>query len=260
MSNYDLQKKLINGFWLITKMMRFNSKNILVIMLFMLIPVTVFAQKEVRKNIRKGNKEYKEQKFSEAAEYFEKAVEGNPNSKEANYNLGNTLYRQKEWDKAIEQYNQSNALEQEDPLRVSEGMHNIGNAMLQKKQLKESMEAYKIALRLNPADNEARYNLAVVQKMIQDQEQQSEGEDDQEQQNQEQDQQQNQQNQPQPPQNQEKKPEQPEEPEQMSRDNARQLLQAIEQDEKETQEKVQQIRAQEREEKAEDNRRRNKNW
>ena len=46
----------------------------------------------------------------------------------------------------------------------------------------------------------------------------------------------------------------------MSRDNARQLLQAIEQDEKETQEKVQQIRAQEREEKAEDNRRRNKNW
>ena len=68
----------------------------------MLISVTVSAQKDVRKNIRKGNKEYKEQKFSEAADYFSKAVEGNPNSQEANYNLGNTLYRQKEWDKAIE--------------------------------------------------------------------------------------------------------------------------------------------------------------
>ncbi|HHU42414.1 MAG TPA: tetratricopeptide repeat protein [Fermentimonas caenicola] len=226
----------------------------------MLISVTVSAQKDVRKNIRKGNKEYKEQKFSEAADYFSKAVEGNPNSQEANYNLGNTLYRQKEWDKAIEQYNQSNALEQENPIKVSAGMHNIGNAMLQKKQLKESMEAYKMALRLNPQDDEARYNLAVVQKMIQDEEQQSDGENDQEQQEQEQDQQQNQQNQPQPPQDQEKRAEQPQEPEQMSRDNARQLLQAIEQDERETQEKVQQIKAQEREEQAEENRRRNKNW
>lgn len=30
------------------------------------------------------------------------------------------------------------------------------------------MDAYKMALRLNPEDEEARYNLAVVQKMIQD--------------------------------------------------------------------------------------------
>jgi tetratricopeptide (TPR) repeat protein len=110
--------------------MRLDLRYILVFLIMMLISVTVSAQKDVRKNIRKGNKEYKEQKFSEAADYFSKAVEGNPNSQEANYNLGNTLYRQKEWDKAIEQYNQSNALEQENPIKVSAGMHNIGNAML----------------------------------------------------------------------------------------------------------------------------------
>src|SRR5690554_4228850 len=241
-------------------MMRFNSKNILVIMLFMLIPVTVFAQKEVRKNIRKGNKEYKEQKFSEAADYYGRAVEGNPNSKEANYNLGNTLYRQKEWDRAIEQYNQSNALELENPLRVSEGMHNIGNSMLRKKQLKESMEAYKMALRLNPGDEETRYNLAVVQKMIQDEEQEQDPDDGDDQEDQQQDQEQQEQETPQTPPDQEKRPEQPEGPEQMSRDNARQLLQAIEQDERETQEKVQEMKAREREERAEDIRRRNKNW
>ncbi len=230
------------------------------LLLLTLLPLSVSAQKEVRKNIRKGNKEYNQQKYSEATAFYENAVKGNPSSKEANFNLGNTLYKQKEWDKSVEKYNHFISLEQDNPAEASAGWHNIGNAMLQKKELQKSMEAYKMALRLNPEDEETRYNLAVVQKMIQDQDQQDQGEGEQEQQ--QQDQQNNdQQNQtPQNQQDQEKKAEQSEQPEQMSRDNARQLLQAIEQDEQQTQEKVQQIKAQEREEQAENNRRNNKNW
>ncbi len=231
------------------------------LLLLTLLPLSVSAQKEVRKNIRKGNKEYNQQKYSEATAFYENAVKGNPSSKEANFNLGNTLYKQKEWDKSVEKYNHFISLEQDNPAEASAGWHNIGNAMLQKKELQKSMEAYKMALRLNPEDEETRYNLAVVQKMIQDQDQQDQGEGEQEQQQQEQQQNNDQQNQsPQNQQDQEKKAEQSEQPEQMSRDNARQLLQAIEQDEQQTQEKVQQIKAQEREEQAENNRRNNKNW
>ena len=220
------------------------------------IPFSAMAQKEVRRNIRKGNKVYEQQKFSEAAGFYSKAAEENPESREAIFNLGNTLYRQKEWDKAAEQYQHFVALEQEDPMEASAGWHNTGNTLLQKKELQQSMEAYKMALRLNPQDDETRYNLAVVQKMIQDQEEE-EQEQDQQQDEEEQDQQQDQQ-----PQNQQQdqRAEQPDQPEQMSRDNARQLLQAIEQDEQQTQEKVQQIKAEEREQKAEDNRRHNRNW
>src|SRR5690606_9665159 len=156
--------------------------------------------------------------------------------------------------KSAESYQQYLSIEKENPKRISAAWHNIGNALLQKKELEKSMEAYKMALRINPEDDETRYNLAVVQKMIQDQEQ--EQEEQQQQQQQEEQQQPDQQNNPDQP----KKPEESPEPEQMSRDNARQLLQAIEQDERETQEKVQQIKAQEREEQAEENRRRNKNW
>ena len=236
-------------------------KYCLFMLMMVLIPLSVTAQKDVRKNIRKGNKVYSEQKYSDAASFYEKAVEENPSSKEANFNLGNTLYKQKEWDSTIEQYNHFISLEQENPLEAAAGWHNIGNAMLQKKELQKSMEAYKMALRLNPQDNETRYNLATVQKMIQDEEdQQDQGEGEQEQQEQEQEQQQDQQPQQQNPQDQEQRAEQPDQPEQMSRDNARQLLQAIEQDEQQTQEKVQQIKAQEREQQAEDNKRKNKNW
>ena len=240
--------------------MQMFLKYILIGLMLGLIPISASAQKEVRKNIRKGNKEYKLQKYSEAATLYKKAIEENPTSQAANYNLGNTLYNQKEWDKAIEYYNNFNSLEQEEPLNISSGMHNIGNAMLRKKELNDAMEAYKMALRLNPQDDETRYNLAIVQKMIQDEEQQQEdGEDDQEEQQQEEQDQQQQQS-PQNQQDQEKRAEQQDGPEQMSRDNARALLQAIEQDERETQEKVNQIKAQEREEQAENNKRHNKNW
>ena len=228
-------------------------------LMMVVMPLSVAAQKEVRKNIRKGNSVYGKQKYSEAATFYQHAVEENPSSKEAHFNLGNTSYRQKEWDKSMEQYNHFISLEQENPLEAAAGWHNIGNAMLQKKELQKSMEAYKMALRLNPQDNETRYNLATVQKMIQDQEDQqdqSEGEQEQEQQEQQE------QQQPQQPQdqNKEQRAEQPDQPEQMSRDNARQLLQAIEQDEQQTQEKVHQIKAQEREQQADDNKRKNKNW
>lgn len=244
-------------------MKRFVAKYCLMLLLTALLPLSASAQKEVRKNIRNGNKEYNQQKFSEASAFYEQAVKENPSSKEANFNLANTFYKKKEWDKSIEQYNHFISLEQEHPEEAAAGWHNVGNAMLQKKELQKSMEAYKMALRLNPQDDETRYNLAVVQKMIQDkaQNQQDQGEGEQEQEQQEQQQNQDQQNQsPQNQQDQEKKAEQSDQPEQMSRDNARQLLQAIEQDEQQTQEKVQQIKAQEREEQAENNRRNNKNW
>src|SRR5690606_19376075 len=139
--------------------------------------------------------------------------------------LGNTLYNQKDWDKALESYSAYNSLEKENPLNIAAGMHNIGNSTLRKKALEGAMEAYKIALRLNPEDNETRYNLAVVQKMLKDQEQQQDdGQDNQEEKEQEEQDQQQQQT-PQNQQDQEKRAEEPEGPEQMSRDNARALLQ-----------------------------------
>lgn len=223
--------------------------------LLLLIPISVSAQKDVRKNVRKGNRAYNKQKFDDAYNFYDKAIQEDPASKEAIFNMGNTLYRQKEWDEAIKHLQRYVELENEDPIKMSAAWHNIGNALLQKKELQKSMEAYKMALRLNPQDDEARYNLAVVQKLIQDNQQEQEQ---QQQQEQNQDQQQDQQNQQQ--QDQQQRPEEPEEPEQMSRSNAQQILQAIEQDERETQEKVQKMQAEERKKQAEENRRRNKNW
>lgn len=231
----------------------------LIILLISLLSVfSLSAQQAVRKNIKHGNRSYNEQKYEQAAQKYEEAIRLDPNALEANFNLANTLYRQNEWDKSIEQQNHYLLIEKDDIQKASSGWHNIGNAMLHKKELQKSMEAYKMALRMNPEDDEARYNLAVVQKMINDEEQEQEDE-----QQQEQDKDQKQDDQPESPEQQQdkkKKPEEQTEPEQMSRDNAKQILQAIEQDEKETQKRLNEMKAEERKQKAEENRRQNKDW
>ena len=229
----------------------------IILLISLLTVFPIFAQKAVRKNIRQGNKSYNEQKYEQAANHYEEALKINPNALEPNFNLGNTYYRQNEWDKSIEQQNHYLLLEKENPQKLASGWHNIGNALLHKKDLEKSMEAYKNALRMNPEDDETRYNLAVVQKMIKDNEEEQEQEE-----QQEQNKDQNDGDQQQPPEQQDKpkKPEEQTEPEQMSRDNARQILQAIEQDEKETQERLNEMKAEERRQKAQENRRQNKDW
>lgn len=232
--------------------------KIIILLISLLSVVSLSAQKAVRKNIKQGNRSYNEQKYEKAAKKYEEAIKINPHALEANFNLGNTLYKQNEWDKSIEQQNHYLLLEKENEQEIAASWHNIGNALLHKKELQKSMEAYKMALRINPDDDETRYNLAVVQKMINDEEE----EQDQDQQ-QEQDKDKKDDNQPQSPdqqQNQKKKPEEQTEPEQMSRDNANQILQAIEQDEKETQKRLNEMKAEERKQKAEENRRQNKDW
>lgn len=229
----------------------------LIILLISLLSVfTLTAQKAMRKNVKQGNRSYNEQKYEQAATKFEEAIKIDPNAPEANYNLGNTLYRQREWDKSIEQQQHYQLIEKENEQQVAASWHNIGNALLHKKDLQNSMEAYKMALRINPEDDEARYNLAVVQKMINDEEEEQENQ-------QEQDKDQKEDNQPESPdqqQDKKKKPEEQTEPEQMSRDNANQILQAIEQDEKETQKRLNEMKAEERKQKAEENKRQNKDW
>ena len=213
----------------------------------LLAGASAFAQKAERKQVREGNDLYKTEKYTEAEIAYRKALDVNPRSTEGTYNLGNSLYKQQKFDEAAEQYQLlagQEAKMRETPegrARLAEVYHNIGNIGMQKKEYAQSVEAYKQSLRLNPADDETRYNLALAQKLLNDQQQnQDQNQNQQNQEQQEQNQEQQQQQQPQQPDNQkqDKTQEQPQPEEQMSRDNAQQMLDALLQDEKDTQEKV----------------------
>lgn len=197
--------------------------------------VHVWGQKKERINIRKGNKLFADSTFVEAETRYRLALDINPNSAIARYNLGNTLLSQNKPQEAMEQFTTASQLEKEKS-KQAQIFHNMGVIHHQGNDYAKAIEAYKEALRRNPADDETRYNLVLAQKKLKEQQQQQ--------------QQQNQQEQQKENQNQEKQKGQEKEQQdnkqqtkndsksQMSKENAEQLLRSVLQDEKNVQDKV----------------------
>ena len=260
---------LLVDFMTLDRKNRIFRKVKLFSLILLLCSGSVFAQKAERKNIREGNNLYQNEKFTEAEIAYRKSLEVNPRSSEGTYNLGNALYKQKKFPEAAEQYQliagQAEKMVEtpEGKARLAEIFHNVGNIGMQNKEYAKSVEAYKQSLRLNPKDDETRYNLALAQKLLQDQQNQQnedqnqdQNEDKKEDQDKQDQQQQNQdQQQQQDDKKQDKTQEQQQQNEQMSKDNAQQMLDAFLQDEKDTQEKVKKAQAQQQQ-----RRRTDKEW
>ena len=240
-------------------------KNILLF----LLTVAAFSssvaaqQKSDRSYIRSGNKNYNDSIFDQAEIKYRKALEANPRSADAMYNLGNTLIRvvnqkgesmsQEDLEKyakeVVEQYNTSASIET-DKGKLAEIYHNMGDMLYLTQNYAESVEAFKKSLRNNPNDDETRYNLAKALYMLRNQQnqqqrdQQQDQQQDEQQDQQQQDQQQQQQEQEQQQQQQDAQEQPAKKSEDISEENAEQILQALMQDEKDLQEKIQRMQQQ----------------
>ena len=193
--------------------MRMLKMKYILFAAFLLSAAGVSAQKAERDYIRKGNRLFNDSVFVDAEVNYRKALEVNPKSAVSMYNLGNTLSQQQKFQEAMEQYD----------------------------------SASKMSLRNNPADHETRYNLALAQKMLKDQQNQQDQDQNQDQNKDQQQKQDQKQDQNKDKQNDQKKDDQkdqqqPPKPEkqdnQMSKENAEQLLNSVMQDEKDVQDKV----------------------
>ena len=200
----------------------------------LLVAITASAQTD-RQYIREGNKQFRVGQYDKAEVSYRKAVEKNPKNPQAAYNLGNALMAQKKDSSAVQQFEQATRIET-NPLRKAAAYHNMGVICQTHKMYGEAIEAYKNALRLNPNDDETRYNLVLCkkqkQKQDQNQQQNQNNKDDKKKDNQKKDDQKDQ--------NKDKKDDkqQQQQKPQMSKDNAEQLLNAAIQNEKMTQDKM----------------------
>lgn len=214
------------------------KKYIGTLLLLLLATTSAFAQKAERDYIRKGNRAYKDSVYVDAEVNYRKALEANPKSTVSMFNLGNTLLQQNKVQEAMEQYVGAARVEK-DKMNLAQIYHNMGVIFHAQKDYAKAVEAYKVSLRNNPKDDETRYNLALAQKMLKDQQQnqQNQNQDQSQQEQQKNQDQQSQQNQQQDQQQQQ--PQQQENNEdQMSKENAEQLLNSVMQDEREVQDKV----------------------
>ena len=201
----------------------------------LLVALTASAQTD-RQYIREGNKQFRLGQYDKAEVSYRKAVEKNPKNPQAAYNLGNALMAQKKDSAAVQQFEQSARMEA-NPLRKSAAYHNMGVICQTHKMYDDAIEAYKNSLRLNPNDDETRYNLVLCKhlKKKQDdkQKQNQQNKDDQKNKDDKKDDQKDQKQ----DKKDDKQQEQQQKP-QMSKDNAEQLLNAAIQNEKMTQDKM----------------------
>ena len=212
-------------------------KRFITILSLVLIPYSLlFAQREAG-DVRKGNREYRKQNFTEAEVNYRRGLEANKDSYEAHYNLGDALFKQDKYADAQAEFETAAKMldKKADKSRYAKAMHNIGNCNFAQQQYDKAVAAYQESLRANPKDNDTRYNLVKAMEMLQQQQQQQQNQ----QQNQDQQQQQQQQQEQNQDQQQQQQEQQQQSEDQMDKETAEQILQALEQDEQDTQEKMQ---------------------
>ena len=212
----------------------FGTKKIATVCL-LLIAVAAQAQTD-RQYVRQGNKLFQKGDFEHAEVAYAKAIEKNEKNPQAHYNLGNALMAQRKDSAAVVQFQAAGQLET-NPLRKSQAYHNIGVVCQQNKLYGDAIEAYKQALRLNPNDDETRYNLALCKHEKQKQDQNQQNQNQNQQNKDDQQKKDNQDKQEQKQQDQDKQKQQEQKP-QMSKENAEQLLNAAMQQEKQTQKRM----------------------
>ncbi|MBN1447445.1 MAG: tetratricopeptide repeat protein [Bacteroidetes bacterium] len=254
--------------------------------------MTATAQ-SYRSTVNEGNEYYREEEYDRARELYEQAAATEAERPESHFNIGNAAYRTEDIQKALEAYEKA-GMRVRDKATLARTLYNAGNtflkaadegkehpalqqaagaqgADLREQAYRQAIEWYKKALKLDPTDEDARYNLTYARKKLDELQQQQQNQDqnkdqqqkqkdqdkEQDQQNQDKNrdeeqqkkdqqdqQQQQQQNQKDQDQEQKAKPEQqqskPKEEPQMSKQQAEQILRALERQEKELQKKKRQ--------------------
>ena len=153
--------------------------------------------------LRKGNEAYNGGKPLEATNYYSKSLKEKPDYFKANFNLGDALYKTAElikagkitppnkkmtpdsaanlvYDQAAQQFEVvAKSISNADT--IQRAWHNYGNSKLKQKSFEDAILGYKKALKLNPRDEDTRYNLAYAQRELkkqQDQQKKNEKKDD----------------------------------------------------------------------------------
>lgn len=217
-----------------------------------LAPVLAFSQ-SARDKVAEGNELFTEEKFDEANNKYRDALLDDPESAEIHFNIGATQYKKKKYEEAIGEFEKS--LSTDDILLQSKNYYNMGNTLYRMGKLPEAILAYTQALKYNPDDVDAKYNLEYVRKKLKDeadkqqqqqndqqqqqqqqqQEQQQQGDENKDEQEKEQQQQQQEQQQEQEQQEEQQQQAQQQDQEKMSKEDAERILNALKNDEKDLQ-------------------------
>lgn len=219
--------------------------------------MSVSAQDSDRRDVRRGNRDFRKEDYKAAEIDYRKAIVKDSASFAAGYNLGNTLYRMGDKEQAGKIYDKIRDAAALSPY-AADYYYNTGNVVADAENWQAAVDAYRQALLRNPSDMDAKENYIYARKKLeeqqnqqnqdnqdqkdqsQDQDNDKNGQDDQDNQNDRNDQNQDNQDRNDGGQDQNRQGRQPK----ITPQAAQQMMQAIQAKEKETQEKVNKEKAQ----------------
>ncbi|MBE0645062.1 MAG: tetratricopeptide repeat protein [Bacteroidetes bacterium] len=143
-----------------------------------------------RSTVNDGNDLYHNKQYDRAREKYEQAAIEEPERPESFFNAGNAAYRNNDIKAALDKYEKA-GLRVKDKQTLARTLYNAGNTFLnaaekgeenpalkqaageeagnlQMEGYKQAIEMYKKALKLDPNDQDARYNLTYARKKLED--------------------------------------------------------------------------------------------
>ena len=135
-----------------------TSLAYLALSLLMLILVACGRGEAVANN--QGNEAFETGDFDAALQGYEEVQELAPDRAEPFYNSANVRYRNDEHDLAQEDLQQALLTADDDLARAT--LFNQGNSFFESEELGQAVESYKEVLRMDPDDQDAKYNLELA--------------------------------------------------------------------------------------------------
>jgi len=142
-----------------------RGRALLCLVVFAATSGQLWRDKTSRKNAE-GNVLYDQKNYPQALEKYVEANEGKRYQQELSYNLANTFYQQKKYPEALRELEKAAA--SGNSRFTGKIQFNRGNTFFQMSKYQEAVEAYKKTLEYDPADKEAKHNLELALKKLQE--------------------------------------------------------------------------------------------
>lgn len=126
---------------------------------FLLSCFSAFGQDDWRDSLNIAREAYKKADYTKALKYYESAQKKAPENIDLSDEMAQSAYKAREFEKAEKIYQQSSDSKKSN-IQKADNYHNIGNSRMKKKDYQGAIDAYKESLRLNPNDDNTRYNLS----------------------------------------------------------------------------------------------------
>lgn len=142
--------------------------------IFLLVSCSLFGQ-SWKDTVFQAKNAYKSAQYDVAYDKFLSAQRLAPEDVDLSSDIGTAAYRSGDFEMAEKAF-QRRIDNSADNISLSKKWHNVGNTQFKQQNYQAAIASYKNALRQNPKNEEARYNLSQAQRLLQNQEQQKDNE------------------------------------------------------------------------------------